>query len=120
MFHSHKYNTLQSEHIPNIESFRVFYLLRLTQEQAAELAGLSHQVFACIERGQKNMRAESIIKLSKSMNVSTDYILLGEGSEIDRNYLLELMEPLNEIQLKCLEEIIKNYLVACGYTVPPF
>lgn len=54
------------------------------------------------------------------MNVSTDYILLGESSEIDRNYLLELMEPLNEIQLKCLEEIIKNYLVACGYTVPPF
>ena len=93
--------------------------LGLTQEQAAEKAGLSHQFFACVERGLKNMRAESIIKLSQSMDISTDYILLGRSSDIDRNYLVELLKPLNETQLKCMEEIIKNYLIACGYKELP-
>lgn len=94
--------------------------LGLTQEQAAEKAGLSHQFFACVERGTKNMRAESIIKLSKSMDISTDYILLGKSTDMDRSYLLELLVPLNETQLKCMEEIIKNYLIACGYCDSPY
>lgn len=92
--------------------------LGLTQEQAAELTGLSHQFFACVERGLKNIRAESVIKLSTAMDVSTDYILTGRSSDIDRAHLLRLMEPLTEVQLKCLEDIIHSYLVACGHEPP--
>ncbi len=94
--------------------------LGLTQEQVAEKAGLSHQFFACVERGLKNMRAESIIKLSKAMDISTDYLLFGKSTDIDRNNLVQLLEPLNETQLKCMEEIIKNYLIACGYRESPY
>lgn len=86
-----------------------------TQEQAAEQAGLSQQFFACVERGIKNIRAESIIKISQAMHISADYILTGISSDTDRNYLVEMIAPLDEVQLKCLEEIIKNYLIACGY-----
>ena len=86
-----------------------------TQEQAAERSGLSHQFFACVERGLKNIRAESIIRISKAMDISTDYILLGISSDIDRNYLAGLLEPLDEIQLKCMEEIIKNFVAACNH-----
>lgn len=89
--------------------------LGLTQEQAAELSGLSHQFFACVERGLKNIRAENVIKLSNALNVSADYILFGETTAIDRNYIAALLEPLNELELTCMEEIIKNYLIACGY-----
>lgn len=87
----------------------------LTQEKAAELSGLSHQFFACVERGLKSIRAESIIKLSLAMNINTDYILLGKSTDEDRSYLAQMLRPLNEVQLKCMEEIIKNYLIACGY-----
>lgn len=89
-----------------------------TQEQAAEQSGLSHQFFACVERGIKNVRAESVVKISQAMGISTDYLLMGRSSAIDRGHLMDLMEPLSELQLKCLEEIIKNYLVACGCTPP--
>lgn len=92
--------------------------LNMTQEQAAERSGLSHQFFACVERGSKNMRAESIIKLSKALDMSTDYILLGKSNDSDRKYLLELLEPLDEVQLKCMEDIMKSYLVACGHIKP--
>lgn len=89
-----------------------------TQEQAAEASGLSWQFFACVERGIKNIRAESLIKLSKAMNVSADYILTGKQAKVNYEYLLKYMEPLSETQLKYLEEILKNYLLACGHHLP--
>lgn len=86
-----------------------------TQEQAAEASGLSWQFFACVERGIKNIRAESLLNLSRAMNVSADYILTGKESKVDYSRLLKYLEPLSEIQLNCLEEILKNYLLACGH-----
>jgi transcriptional regulator with XRE-family HTH domain len=88
-----------------------------TQEKAAEKVGLSHQFFACVERGVKNIRAESIVRISRAMNVSTDYILTGASTDIDREKLLTLLEPLSEVQLRCMEKIIINYLTACGCKV---
>lgn len=89
-----------------------------TQEQAAEAAGLSWQFFACVERGIKNIRAESLLKLSRAMNVSADYILTGKDAGADSLDLSHLLDPLNEQQRKCLEEILKNFLIACGCRSP--
>lgn len=86
-----------------------------TQERAAEKTGLSHQFFACVERGIKNIRAESIIKISSAMGISADYILTGKVTDIDRNNIIKMIEPLTPQQLHCLEEIIKNYLIACEH-----
>lgn len=89
--------------------------LGLTQEQAAELTGVSHQFFACVERGLKNIRSENVIKLSIAFDVSTDYILKGESNQADYNYIATLAKVLDEKQLKCLEEIVKQYLISCKY-----
>lgn len=90
--------------------------LGLTQEQVAELAGLSHQFFSSVEAGKKNMRAENVVKLCKALNVSTDFILTGRSNAIDTNNLTAMLRQLDENQLRCAEEIIKNLLVACGIT----
>lgn len=89
-----------------------------TQEQAAEASGLSWQFFACVERGIKNIRAESLLNLCSALNVSADYILTGRPSAVNQEPLLRYIEPLNKTQLKCLEEIPKNYLLACGHSLP--
>lgn len=94
--------------------------LGLTQEQAAELTGVSHQFFACVERGLKNIRSENVIKLSVALDISTDYILKGESNQTDYNHIASLVKPLDETQLKCLEEIIKQYLIACDYNEQRF
>ncbi len=86
--------------------------LKLTQEQLAEKAELSHQFFSCVELGKKNMRAENIIKISKVLGLSTDYILTGKSNEIDLNNIVSLLKPLNEKQLKCIEEIIMQFILA--------
>lgn len=89
--------------------------LGLTQEKASEIADISHQFFACAERGLKNMRALNIIKVSHALEVSTDYILLGVMNETDDNRLSAMLEPLTPEERFHLEEIIKQFLWACGY-----
>lgn len=92
--------------------------LGYTQEQISEIAGLSQNFFACIERGTKNMRAENIGKLVKSLNVSADYILFGKVNEMNYEYFSPLLEQLDEVQIRCFTEITKNYLKACGIEPP--
>lgn len=87
-----------------------------TQEQAAEKADLSQQFFACVERGIKNIRAESIIKISKSMDISADYLLMGKCTNIDRSNITKLFNELDHTQLMLLEKIIKNYIDACNHS----
>ncbi|SCX76711.1 helix-turn-helix domain-containing protein [Alkaliphilus peptidifermentans] len=86
--------------------------LGYTQEQAAEKAGLSHQFFSTVETGRKNIRADSIIKVARALEVSTDYLLLGSVNQVDINNINESLSQLNGIELHCLEEIVKNYLKA--------
>lgn len=87
--------------------------LGYTQERVAEMANLSHQFFSAVETGKKNIKAESIVKLSNALEVSCDYLLTGKSNAIDLSYLLKSVDKLNENQLKCLEEIIKNFVIAC-------
>lgn len=91
--------------------------LGLTQAQVAELSGLTQQFFASIETGRKNMRADSIIKVSKALGVSTDFLLTGVVTDFERTRLTRMLEPLDETQLHVVEEIVKNILRFGGYTI---
>lgn len=86
--------------------------LGMTQEQVAELSGLSNQFFACVERGMKNIRAESLLRVCKALDVSADYLLTGQVTDVDRLQIVELVRPLKDKQLHCLEEIIRQYVTA--------
>ena len=89
--------------------------LGLTQAEAAERAGLTQQFFACVETGTKNVRAESIIRVSKVLNVSTDYLLTGKVTDVDRNRLINMFELLDAAHLMEMETIIHNILQFSGY-----
>lgn len=91
--------------------------LKMTQEQAAEKAEVSHQFFACVERGIKNMRAENIVKVSRALEVSTDYILLGTPNERDGQRLSLLLESFSPKQMRCMEQVIKNFRIACDIDI---
>ncbi len=89
--------------------------LGYTQEQASEKSGLSHQFFSTVETGRKNLRAESIIKVAKALEVSTDYLLMGTTNQVDIDNISKSLLKLSGTELHCLEEIIKNYFIALGY-----
>ena len=89
-----------------------------TQAQAAERAGLSHQFYACAERGIKGIGVDSIIKICKTLEISADYLLTEAMPAQDKSYIIKMLETMNETQRQATEEIIKNVLIACGYDVP--
>ena len=92
--------------------------MKLTQEQAADLSGLSHPYYACVERGAKGLGADSIVKVCTALDVSPDYLLTGAMTHSEQLYVIQMMKILNEEQRNAAEEIIKNLLTACGYELP--
>ena len=55
--------------------------LGYTQEQIADKMDVSIQMISNLERGNKAIRIDNLIKIGKILNVSTDYILTGNQSE---------------------------------------
>lgn len=87
--------------------------LGFTQEQAAERADLTQQFFASVEIGAKNIRAESVIKVCRALNISADYLLTGTVSEIDCERIVQLMKTLDAAQFVQIESIITE-IIAFG------
>lgn len=89
--------------------------LGLTQEEVAEQTGLTRNFLASVERGARGLAAESIKRISTTLQISTDFILFGRIDSGDRNHILDLIQPLDTDEIFGLEEIIKIYLKSCGY-----
>lgn len=75
----------------------------VSQEKLAEMAFVSPHYIYEIERGMKTMSVETLINLSKALNMSTDYILFGNKKQDNVSSLSEELERLNEQQRKRAE-----------------
>lgn len=84
--------------------------LGLTQEQAAERSGLTQQFFASVAAGRKNIRAESIIKVSKALGISADFLLTGQVSDIDCLHISTMLKSLSDEQFIEIEDLIRKIL----------
>lgn len=80
--------------------------LGLSRERFSEIVGLSPYYIGQIERGDRNMSLDTLIKISCSLNVSVDFILKGYThymenilvkEAIDDNYKEELDEEIKDI-----------------------
>lgn len=67
-----------------------------TQEQLADMMNVSIQMISNLERGNKAIRIDNLIKLSRILNISTDYILTGEKPAGDAAGLSARIEQLSE------------------------
>ena len=88
----------------NIEVGKRITELRLdrgyTREKLSELADVSVQFLADIEKGRKSMTVATLRKISAALLVSTDYIV--NGTENDENFainsILNTLSPKNKKQ----------------------
>lgn len=88
-------------------------LMGYTREDLAEKIDVSVKFIADIELGNRKCSIETLIKLSETLNISTDYILLGKIS--DSKYFEE--EMIEYLVRKCpkknlpdLVEIIRIFI----------
>lgn len=64
-----------------------------SQEQVAEMLGISRQAISKWESGQGNPEIDNVVKLIEIYNVSADYILLGRENNISVSEPEKKMEP---------------------------
>lgn len=80
--------------------------LNLTQEQLAEKMDVSIQMVSNLERGNKAIKIENLLKLSEILNISVDYILRGSYHTDDVQSLVRDLSRLSESDYKMVEMLI--------------
>ena len=82
-------------------------LLGYTQEQLAEMMDVSIQMISNLERGNKAIKIENLIKLSDILQVSTDYILMGKYAETDGEQLTKKINSLNYRDYQIVNKLVE-------------
>ncbi len=80
--------------------------LKLTQEQIAESMNVSIQMISNIERGNKAIKIENLLKLCDILKTSTDYILTGKRTNNDFDNLTNKISLLTESDYKMIEMLV--------------
>lgn len=112
-----KKNDLQATQI-GMRILKMRKELGLTQEDLADRSGLSQSFLTCVERGEKGLGFDSIIKISRALGTSTDYLLTGTITEKESNYILQLFDLMGESQREHTIEIVRRTLLIGGQTPP--
>ena len=95
-------------------------LLDMTQDEMAEKINRAPKYYADIERGNCGMSIETLLALSETLNMSLDYILLGD-IEKERETIhteetaaiLNLLDSCNKKDRGYAMRMLKLFLVAC-------
>ena len=78
----------------------------LTQEQLADRMNVSVQMVSNLERGNKAIRIDNLINLCGILDVSTDYILTGRGTQTDLLSLAARIEHLPDPNRQMIELLV--------------
>ena len=84
--------------------------LGYTQEQIADIMEVSIQMISNLERGNKAIKIENLIKISEILGVSTDYILTGKHSDKDINTIINRISQLSDDDYKMIDMLIEYCL----------
>lgn len=83
----------------------------LSREQLAEMANISPQFLVHIENGTKSMTVNTICNLSRALNISTDYLLLGsQDTDINRTLAVEALASMLPEEKELAERILQAVL----------
>lgn len=82
-----------------------------TQEQLADMMNVSVQMISNLERGNKAIRIDNLVKLSRILNISTDYILTGKQTADDALALVGRISRLPDRERKMIEALVEYCLL---------
>ena len=81
-------------------------LLHLSQEQLAEKADVSPQLLSTAERGVKALRPENLLKISRALDVTADYLLTGTSTEKNMAFTSGKLSQLPPEKVRIIEKIL--------------
>lgn len=80
--------------------------LNYTQEILAEKMNVSVQMISNLERGNKAIKIENLIKISEILDISADYILTGKTIDKDISKIFDKILKLNTTDFKMIDMMI--------------
>lgn len=84
---------------------------KLTQEKLAELSSVTPSYIGIIERGDKKLSIETLIKIATALNASIDYLLsdsLQISSDTRLNELLPIVKDLNNSEMDLIITVVND------------
>lgn len=78
-----------------------------TREVFEEKSEVSAKFLYEVETARKDISAKTLIKICKALNVSSDYILFGQGNKEDYSQLLYLLQQLDNKQIQLVTGIVE-------------
>ncbi len=81
--------------------------LNYTQEQIAEKMDVSVQMVSNLERGNKAIKIDNLVKISEILDISTDYILLGNYTKNDSTNMSEKLSTLSTDDYQMISLLIE-------------
>lgn len=84
----------------------------MTQEEASEKCDITAAYYGNVERGDKKMSVETLVKISNGLRVSTDYLLYGDMDTLAKQdklmaCLAGLRRKMDEAQIERLLTIME-------------
>ncbi len=83
-----------------------------TRERLSELADISVQFLADIEKGKKSMTIATLRKLSSALLVTTDYIVNGTVIQDSNSDIISILDSLSDKNKKQAEKILTAFAEA--------
>lgn len=83
-------------------------VLNYTQEQIAEMMDVSIQMISNLERGNKAIRIDNLLKICTILHVSTDYILTGNRIDTDESTLMTKIKQLSEKDYRMISMLVDH------------
>ena len=80
----------------------------ISQEVLSGLAGISSKFLYEIECGKKGMSAQTLYNISNALNVSTDYILKGEGDTDTSTRVVAMLSSFSDEKIIHIENILRE------------
>lgn len=82
--------------------------INISQEKLAEKTELSVQAISTAERGTKALRPENLLKISRILGVSADYLLSGETTEDNLRFsaIADKLKLLSDEQVQAVLALI--------------
>ena len=80
--------------------------LNITQEQLSELCDTTPQAISNYERGERELKASTIVKMATALSISIDYLLTGNDltvTDLVTDISPEKQSLIRDILNKCVE-----------------
>jgi len=87
--------------------------LGLTQEFVSDKIGKGLRFYQMIERGEKGVSLDTLVRLSQVLTISTDYLLLGDLRDSLGNPIMDVFNGLSGQQQEDAIKILQLYAKAC-------